>query len=497
MTPTSADDLVRLAVQLQLVTPQQVDDCLAQFGMNHSDAEDLLQLMERRMLLTSYQVTQIRKGETDTLVLGGYKLLYRNASGSFARVFRAESVRNGRMVGLKLLRQRWAKDAKIVSQFHREAELCKRLRHKNIVPIYEVGRQQDYHFFTMEFVEGGNLRDFITIRKKLSPEEALRCALDMAEGLEYALRAGITHRDLKLTNVLMSTEGVAKLVDFGLAGDEGISGTVGGEASQRALEYAALEKGTAAPDNDPRSDLFFLGAIFYELLTGVPPYQRTRDRQERKRLGRYANVRPLGTVDPTLPPAVVDIAERLMALNPAERYQSPGEVVEDLRTTLAELAPEANGSADRDELPPTVLCIEDRKKQQDILRTYLTKHGFRVLLLTDVKRALQRLETNPPDCVVLMGESIGSAAPAAYQQLVNLSRRMPMSGVLVLSRRQKAFLDDCRETGTTRVLIQPLTMRDLRQEIQNVLRRRDKDVKPIVAEDVGDDGADDSAVARI
>lgn len=488
MFPRTADALAQLLVRLRLLTAQQAHDAMAEIGVHHANPEELIQVLERRNLLTSYQSSQLRRGETDTLVLGDCKLLYRNASGSFARVYRAESLSDGRMVGVKLLRQRWANDPHTVSQFHREAELCKRLHHKNIVPIYEIGRQNRHHFFTMEFVEGGNLKDFINIRGKLSPEEATRYVLDMAEGLEYALRQGITHRDLKLTNVLLSTDGVAKLVDFGLAGNDGIQ-TVDDEASQRALEYAAIEKGTGAPDNDPRSDLFFLGAIYYELLTGVPPYPRTRNRDERRRLSRYSNYRPLTDVDKSIPDNVVQIVGKLMTINPNERYQTPGEVIQDLRTAMTQWHP----APDQAEHPPTVLCIESRVKQQDILRTYLAKHGFRVLLLGDLQRALNRLRTNPPDCVVVMGESIGDEVVAAYDTVVQVSRRTMLTGVLVLSRRQAHFDDLCESTGSTSVMQHPVTMRQLRKEIQQLLKVRHAGVGTFII----DDDTDESAVARV
>src|SRR6218665_1389137 len=132
----------------------------------------------------------------------------------------------------------------------------------------------------MEFVEGGNLRDFLKIRGKLAPAEACRFALDIARGLEYALKFGIAHRDLKSTNVLMSSTGVAKLIDFGLAADESLLNRAGTDL-QQALEYSTLEKGSGAPPNDPRSDLFFLGTILYEMVAGQEPYPRTRDREER------------------------------------------------------------------------------------------------------------------------------------------------------------------------------------------------------------------------
>ncbi len=193
------------------------------------------------------------------------------------------------------------------------------------------------HYFTMEFVEGGNLRDFLNIRKKLSPIEATRCLIDLAEGLDYASRMGVTHRDLKLTNVLMSTKGVAKLVDFGLAGDEVMDSEAGGDSLQRALEYATLERGTNAPPNDPRSDLYFLGGIYYELLTGVPPYPRTHSREERKQFTRYSSIRPIRSVDPNVPKGVVEIVERLMKIQPEQRYQSAGLVRTEALAVLAEL----------------------------------------------------------------------------------------------------------------------------------------------------------------
>ena len=214
MSFSTAEELGRTLVRLRLVEPSQLDECLVRLEPRKNKPADLLQVLEAKNYLTSYQISRLSKGETDQLVLGEYKLMYRNASGSFARVFRACSIEDGRMVGLKLLRQRWAKDQKTVREFHREAEVCKQLRHPNIVPIYEVGSDGDYHYFTMEFIEGGNLHDFINIRKKLSPVEATRCLLDMSKGLDYALAKGITHRDMKLSNVLLSTQGVAKLVDF-------------------------------------------------------------------------------------------------------------------------------------------------------------------------------------------------------------------------------------------------------------------------------------------
>ena len=488
MTPKNVDELRDLLVRQRLVEIGQFDECLMRLGAKADDATAVLKALEGKHLLTPFQISQIEKGETDLLLLGKYKLLYKNGSGSFARVFRACSVDTGEMVGLKLLRQRWTKDPIAVGLFHREAEVCKNFRHPNIVPIYEVASQGDHHYFVMEFVIGGNLRDFLNIRKKLSPAEATRCVLEMCEGLSYALKRGITHRDLKLTNVLMSASGVAKLVDFGLAGEEN-TGT--GESFQQAIEYGTLEKGTHAPRRDPRSDLFFLGAMFYELLSGLAPYPRTRDREERKQLTRYTNVRSLRSIDPNIPRVVLQIVERLMKLDPNLRYQTPDEVISDLKFALADSgAPAASNTSDsvvlasRDpDAPaprplPTIMCIESRMRQQDLLRDYLSKRGFRVLVLSDIQRGLSRLEKNPPDCIVMMGESIGADAIDAFQQAVKLAEGQPFVCVLVLAERQAAWCAKLEQTPSARVLVQPISLRDLRREIhlafQRVKRSREK-----------------------
>lgn len=475
MSSSRIDELSRLLVRLDLVPQHQIDLCLGQLRKG-DQADELLKALEHKGFLTSYQVGRIEKGEIDGLVLGRYKLMYRNASGSFARVYRACDLRSGKMVGLKVLRQRWSEDSRALAEFRREAELGKSLSHKNIVPIYEVGESKGQHFFAMEFVEGGNLRDFINIRKKLNPQEATRCILDMTEGLDYAFSRGSTHRDLKMTNVLMSSQGVAKLVDFGLAGvaeDERYDG----ESAQRALEYATLEKNTGAPRDDPRSDLYFLGAIYYELLTGVPPLPRTKDRIERSQYSRYLQVRPVRSLEPNLPRSVANIVDRLMQLNPANRYQTPAEVLTDLRAAAAETNTNQPGDSQADSSRSaaannalhTVMCIEDRHKQQDVLREYFSKHGYRVLVLSDLQRGLTRLKSSPPDCMVIMGDALGEQAVRGYTEAHAIKGQSRVGLVLVLNENQSSWKARLPESQSSRVIVQPVTLRELRKVVKHTL----------------------------
>ncbi len=464
-----------MLLRLRLLEPAQVREC-RELLVRDAEPTDLLEALERKNYLTSFQVQRLRNGEFEGLVLGNYKLLYRNASGSFARVYRGCSVVNGQMVGVKVLRERWSNDPDTVLLFQREGEIGLRLKHKNIVPIYEVGREGRIHYITMEFVEGGNLRDFIKIRGRLEPAEACRYTLHMAEALAHALSQGVTHRDLKLTNVLLSSQGVAKLIDFGLAADDSVLKKVGEAGWAQALEYSTLEKHTGAPPNDPRSDLFFLGGILYELLAGTPPYPRTRSREERRDITRYQSIQPLARVAPKVPAPLVNIVERLQQIDPRARYQTPSQLIGDLRTIIRTLDVGLNHSDSSialEETVATVMCVEDRKKHQDWLREYLTRHGYRVLVLSDVERALGRLESNPPDCVVLMGAAIGDRILDAFSRATRIGRKMSVACVAVLSESQAELKGEMNgDSSSAQILVQPIQLRDLRKAISAGLQQR-------------------------
>ena len=440
------------------------------------DIGAILQLLERRQLLTPLQTGRILKGETEGLVLGRYKLLYRNASGSFARVFRASTTDDNRIVALKLLRERWADDPGTVASFEREARICQQFVHPNIVPIYDIGNDGRFHYFTMEFVEGGNLRDFMKIRRTLSPVEATRCLLQVCLGLEYALSKKVTHRDLKLTNVLMSSTGVAKLVDFGLAGAESPSQAGTSDEVQRALEYASLERGTNAPRDDPRSDLFFAGAIYYELLTGAGPWARTRDREERQLLSRYTNTRPLESAKPDLPQSVVNVCHRMMAVSPSARYQSPTEVLKDLRAVLSELGetmdtPPLSGQPLMIEVKPDfrLLVVDSVKKRCAVVKEYFEKHGFDVAFMKAPQAAFDKLKADPPDGILFLADNDPLGVLDIYPQIQAYARTHKVPCLAVFSTEaEEAVRKAIAPTRFGATMFQPTTLRDIRMHFEEI-----------------------------
>ena len=212
-----------------------------------------------------------------------------------------------------------------------EGKLGLTLRHPNIVPIYDVSTDGGAYYLVMEFVEGWNLKDLVKIRGKIEPLQATQLIMGMVDGLRYAFEHGLTHRDLKLNNVLVTIAGQAKLVDFGLAAmDENAAEELGDDlGNTRTVDYVALERATGVRKDDTRSDIYFIGCIYYNMLTGQAPLQET-DRLQRLNKQRFLDVVPIQKVDPSLPHWVSSIVNKAMMLDAARRYQSPAAMLADL-----------------------------------------------------------------------------------------------------------------------------------------------------------------------
>jgi len=188
---------------------RQLQDIWGAFGRRNVPVDEFVQFLLRRELLTNFQLDRLLKNERGGYFYGDYKVLYMVAGGSFARVYRAAHKDTQVVRAIKVLRKRYSDNPAQTDHFCREGMVGKSLRHANIVPIHEVYSKGMTHFLVMEFVEGRNLREFIKIRKKLDPIEATRMMIDMASGLRYAVEHGVSHRDLKLTNILVSSKGQA------------------------------------------------------------------------------------------------------------------------------------------------------------------------------------------------------------------------------------------------------------------------------------------------
>jgi len=481
MAYPSAEKVGQRAFDLGLISERQLQELWSALGSRNVKTEDFLQLAVRREFLTNYQVEKLVKGERSGFFFGPYKVQYMVGAGTFARVFRAHHKTTGEVVAIKALRKRYSEDQKCFQQFLREGRLGCALRHPNIVQIYDVCSERKTHFLVMEFVEGQNLRDFVKVRRKIEPLDAVRLMIDMTEGLRYAFEHGLTHRDLKMTNVLVSTKKQAKLVDFGLATlDDLLGEKLQSEITNaRAIDYAALERTTGVRKDDTRSDIYFLGCIFYHMLTGQAPLSETQDRVARLNKNRFLEVVPIRKVEPELPDAVTLVVNKAMAFDPSRRYQSPSAMLADLRLALQRLEGGDHGLGEslsglgrqltEAPLEPhhSVLVVESDPQMQEVLRKGLRNAGYKVLLIADPARAVARLREAPTvaDCVLINAQSLGEPALAAFNALARDAITAGIPAALMLDEPQHPWRKRA-EAGPRRVVLpMPITMRQLRDAL--------------------------------
>jgi serine/threonine protein kinase len=468
--------VAQLAVRCALVTEEQLHEAYVEVDPRGADPEPLLRFLERKGYLTPWQSVKLLKGDTDSYYLGGYRILYKIASGSFGRVFRADDPRTGRIVAIKILRRRWSEDPQRIEFFEREGRVGMSLRHPNIVEMLAVNRDpiSGQYYMVMEFVEGGNLREILAIRKKLEPAEALRLIEDAASGLAYAYSRGVTHRDIKLTNILLSSQGEAKLVDFGLAKIYSSVGLKDGEKVERTVDYAGLEKATGVKTGDVRSDIFFLGCVLYETLTGRPPLPVTRDRFARMQKSRFDNLPPMKRDEVNAPASVFSLVETMMSLEPQRRYQTPSQLLEAIKTARREVegGPHA-GSNNRPGAGPgrTIFIAEANISLQDKIRERFKELGYRVLLAADPTRALDRFRTQPFDVFILDAGTVGDEGLPVFDRILKEAKRREVqcAGIIMFDKEQGDLAERIERRPNVAVLVQPITLRQLQRKVEEML----------------------------
>lgn len=493
LTPTQ---LSQLLVELGLLEPIQVEQAWSDVGGVEGSCEQLLRALQRRELLTNLQIDKVLKGDRTGYFYGKYKVLYLIGAGTFARVYRAVHRETGRVAAVKVLRKRHRAEAVQIEQFMREAKVGLQLRHPNIVAIHEVDPDPRNPYMVMEFVEGQTLRELVHIRKKIDPITSVKLMLDVANGLAFAASLGITHRDMKLSNVLVTSVGKAKLVDFGLAAlaDTSNEAALADCPSARAIDYAALERGTGVRKDDPRSDIYFLGSMLYHVLVGDSPLTETRDRLARLNVSRFREVPLITKIDPSIPSNVAAVVHKAMEFDPLKRYQTPTQVADDLKATLTRLesgdtvttakiaAGRESSTEDEDASTEgankTIMLVESKLEFQDLIREKLKKRGYRVLVIGDPSRALARFspeEEKPADCVLFSATELGASALEAFNRFGSDAHTAAIPAILLVDRKQQFVIRNAKLGENRIMLAMPLKVRDLRVALLRMLGKTSHD----------------------
>jgi tetratricopeptide (TPR) repeat protein/TolB-like protein len=263
-----------------------------------------------------------------TLVAGRYRIVGQLGLGGMGVVYRALDQELDQEIAVKVLRAELGSDPEWVERFRRELVLAREVTHKNVVRIHDIGESDGLRFLTMRLVEGQSLLDVLTREGKLPAERAVRIFRQVAEALQQAHEAGIVHRDLKPANVLLSPDDTAYLTDFGVARSLDRSGHTQAGVVPGTLDYLSPEQ-VAGDPADARSDIYTLGILLYEMLTGELPFaQGSRAEVLAQRIA--GRPRDIGKAPVAVPAHVRRIVRRCLERSPDRRFQSLRELLADL-----------------------------------------------------------------------------------------------------------------------------------------------------------------------
>ncbi len=255
-----------------------------------------------------------------------------------AEVFLAHDGVLDRDVALKILRNQYANDGEFVERFRREARSAASLSHPNIVPVYDRGDTEDgSSYIAMEYVPGGTLKERLDERGPIEPDRALAATAQVAEALGATHAKGVIHRDIKPQNILLTETGHLKVADFGIARAASAATISATNAVFGTAGYLSPEQALGEPAT-PKSDLYSLGVVLYEMLTGAVPYRA--DNPVAVCMKHVTEpLRPPRKLDPTIPSAVDALVVKMLAKDPADRPASASELLDDIERVRAGQAP--------------------------------------------------------------------------------------------------------------------------------------------------------------
>jgi len=257
-----------------------------------------------------------------------YRIIEKLGEGGMGVVYKARDTKLDRSVVLKFLPEHLTRDEGAKTRFVREAKAASALNHPNITTIYEIGEEEDQSFISMEYVEGQSIQELIK-QRTLRPDEILDIAMQVCEGLSSAHEKGIVHRDIKSGNIMVTSKGQSKVMDFGLAKVSGQTTITKTDAAMGTVAYMSPEqaRGEAV---DHRTDIWSLGAIMYEMITGQLPFKSD---YEQAVIYSILNEepQPVNQLRPEIPESLSTIVSKTLQKDPAQRYQSAAEMLMDLR----------------------------------------------------------------------------------------------------------------------------------------------------------------------
>jgi serine/threonine protein kinase len=339
--PNSVEELIQLIRKSGMIDEQKLTAYLSRRQLTRglsTDPREFADEMVADGILTNFQCEQYLLGKWRGFTIGKYKLLERIGVGGMGQVFLCEHMFMKKRVAVKVLPPAKADQPAALGRFYREARAAGSLDHPNVVRTQDIDQDGNLHFIVMDYVDGPNLLEVIKRSGPMDVSRATYYMRQVAAGLDYAFRSGIIHRDVKPGNVLLDRKGTAKILDMGLArffkdhadqltikyDDKIVLGTA---------DYVAPEQVANSHSVDIRADIYGLGATFYFLLAGHPPFP-TGTVSQKLLWHRTKEPTPIRQIRQDVPEGLAAVLGRMMAKDPKARYQTPAQLVAELEPWL-------------------------------------------------------------------------------------------------------------------------------------------------------------------
>ncbi len=358
--PVTALDLIDLLRKSDLVPRERLDAALASLPRYAADApRELVTRLIACGVLTYFQADQLLQGKHRGFSIGKYRVLEKLGSGGMGTVYLCEHESVGKKAAVKVLPASQSNNPSSLGRFYREARAAGNLNHPNLVRAHDIDEEGGLHFLVMDYVDGSSLQEIVTRFGPMTPARAAHVIREAALGLDHAYREGLVHRDVKPANIMIERGGAVRVLDLGLArfhqdeedpltlkyDDKHVLGTA---------DYVAPEQALNSHEVDQRADIYSLGCTLYFLLAGHPPFPDGKVAQKIV----WHQVRqptPLRQLRPDVPEGLAAVVNRMMAKEPADRYQTHAAVA----AALAKLALGPVPAPREDEMPR--LCPAARR----------------------------------------------------------------------------------------------------------------------------------------
>ncbi len=277
-------------------------------------------------------------GMMNRIMKDRYKLIDERGRGSFATVYVARDMKDNRIYAVKVMHIELSSDGDLLARFQREAHILLNLSDPHIVQIVDYGEDNSMNFIVMDYIDGQNLKYYTLTNGPMDPSQALNYAQQIAQGLDAAYKQGVVHRDIKPQNILINTQGIVKITDFGLARSRETVTLTQSNVFMGTAYYISPEQAESGRSADTRSDLYSVAAVLFEMLTGRPPFEgETAVDIVMKHMNE--KVPSVCRLRPELPVDIDTFLQKAMAKSPTDRYSTPQEFIAALEQLQQRMPP--------------------------------------------------------------------------------------------------------------------------------------------------------------